>query len=107
MSFREVLRANVTHPGQRLSVISPWGPEWRYDLLGRPVVLPPDWDPAGHMKHDGLWWARLEVAEQVEYDGYTVPLYLGDVERAEWLARVRLFYGRPRWLMSRGVSLAN
>lgn len=43
------------------------------------------YDPNGH---DGEWHAYVRIAhEVVEWDGYGVPLFEGDVERREWEAQ--------------------
>lgn len=44
-------------------------------LPGR-FTLPPDWNPVGHLQHDGEWVEvdRLGFFTPVEFNGYVVPL---------------------------------
>lgn len=43
-----------------------------------------------HMRRDGEWYAVIRLPhEAVEFDGYHVPVFEGDVERREWEARRR------------------
>lgn len=57
-------------------------------------VLPPDW--AGVNVHDGEWTARWPH-ERVEHDGYEVPLYAPDPERAAFYADERRVLAQRRW----------
>ena len=49
------------------------------------TVLPDDWDPDYHIRHDGEWTEIITlIHEVVEFEGYKVPAFEGDVERIEW-----------------------
>lgn len=54
------------------------------------TILPDDWDPRLANARDGEWVEIIRLAhEPVEYDGYTVPAFEGDLERIEWNKRSR------------------
>ena len=54
------------------------------------LLLPHDWDPNWHFRHDGRWPEVVTLQhETVECEGLRVPLFEGDVERREWEARRR------------------